>query len=387
MVKALLAAEDARFYDHSGIDVIRIGGAALRDIATRRMSQGASTLTQQLARAVFLSPEKTIARKVNEAFLTVEIERQFSKDQILTMYLNQIPFGHGNYGVEAASRWYFGHAAKTLTLPEAALLAGIIQRPAYYSPVRNAAAAKTAARLRPPQDARGGVHLGRAARGGGRRADRGFEGNARVDGRAVLLRRGPAVPREAVRRVRALPRGTARRLDAGPAPPALGRGRAPLGAPAPGPPLRIPQAPQPRRGGTRPRDVEGPLLVGRCGRAVRRPHGRRPEHVEDGRRGARRRQALRAAGLGLRVDARRAAPPRRSRAATSSRSRRSRTTRASPRRSSRRTRTSRARPSSSRTGREPSARSSAATTSTARSSTAPSRRSARSAPRSSPSSS
>ena len=114
MVKALLAAEDARFYDHSGIDLIRIGGAALRDIATRRMSQGASTLTQQLARAVFLSPEKTIARKVNEAFLTVEIERQFSKDQILTMYLNQIPFGHGNYGVEAASRWYFGHPAKTL---------------------------------------------------------------------------------------------------------------------------------------------------------------------------------------------------------------------------------------------------------------------------------
>ena len=143
MVKALLAAEDARFYDHSGIDVVRIGGALLKDLATRRMSQGASTLTQQLARAVFLTPEKTIARKVNEAFLTVEIERQYSKDQILTMYLNQIQFGHGNYGVEAASRWYFGHNAKDLTLPEAALLAGIIQRPAYYSPVRNAAAAKS----------------------------------------------------------------------------------------------------------------------------------------------------------------------------------------------------------------------------------------------------
>ena len=142
MVKALLAAEDARFYDHSGIDLVRIGGALVKDVATRRMSQGASTLTQQLARAVFLTPEKTIARKVNEAFLTVEIERQFSKDQILTMYLNQIQFGHGNYGVEAASRWYFGHPAKALTLPEAALLAGIIQRPAYYSPVRNAVTAK-----------------------------------------------------------------------------------------------------------------------------------------------------------------------------------------------------------------------------------------------------
>ncbi len=142
MVKALLAAEDARFYDHSGIDLIRIGGAAIRDLATRRMSQGASTLTQQLARAVFLTPEKTWARKINEVFLTVEIEKQFSKDQILTMYLNQIPFGHGTYGVEAASRWYFGHGAKTLTLPEAALLAGLIQRPAYYSPFNNATAAK-----------------------------------------------------------------------------------------------------------------------------------------------------------------------------------------------------------------------------------------------------
>ena len=142
MVKALLAAEDARFYDHSAIDLVRIGGAALKDIATRRMSQGASTLTQQLARAVFLTSEKTWARKINEVFLTVEIEKQFSKDQILTLYLNKIPFGHGNYGVEAASRWYFGHGARELTLPEAALLAGIIQRPAYYSPVRNAVAAK-----------------------------------------------------------------------------------------------------------------------------------------------------------------------------------------------------------------------------------------------------
>jgi penicillin-binding protein 1A len=143
MVSALLAAEDARFYDHSGIDLIRIGGAAIRDLATRRMSQGASTLTQQLARAVFLTPEKTWARKINEVFLTVEIEKQFSKDQILTMYLNQIPFGHGTYGVEAASRWYFGHGAKALSLPEAALLAGIIQRPAYYSPFNNVAAAKS----------------------------------------------------------------------------------------------------------------------------------------------------------------------------------------------------------------------------------------------------
>ncbi len=142
MVKAVLAAEDARFYEHSGIDLIRIGGAALKDLATRRFAQGASTLTQQLARSVFLSSEKSFARKINEIFLTVEIENGYTKDQILTMYLNQIYFGHGNYGVEAASTWYFGHSAKQLTLPEAALLAGLIQRPEYYSPLRNPEAAR-----------------------------------------------------------------------------------------------------------------------------------------------------------------------------------------------------------------------------------------------------
>ncbi|MGE5345226.1 MAG: penicillin-binding protein 1A [Acidithiobacillales bacterium] len=142
MVKAVLAAEDARFYEHSGIDVLRIGAALLKDLARRRMAQGASTLTQQLARSVFLTPEKTIARKINEAFLTIEIEKQFSKDQILTLYLNKIPFGHGTYGVEAASRLYFRHSARTLSLPEAALLAGLIQRPGEYSPLRNPATAR-----------------------------------------------------------------------------------------------------------------------------------------------------------------------------------------------------------------------------------------------------
>jgi penicillin-binding protein 1A len=142
LVKAVLAAEDARFYDHGGVDIIRIGGAALRDLATRRLEQGASTITQQLAKLVFLTPEKSFARKINEVFLTVEIEKRWSKDQILTMYLNQVYLGHGNYGVEAASRWYFSRPAKELTLPQAALLAGLIQRPEAYSPVRNPAAAK-----------------------------------------------------------------------------------------------------------------------------------------------------------------------------------------------------------------------------------------------------
>ena len=142
MVKAVLAAEDARFYEHGGIDLIRIGGAALKDLATRRLAQGASTLTQQLARSVFLTPEKSFLRKINEVFLTIEIEKSYSKDQILTMYLNQIYFGHGNYGVEAASTWYFGHPAREMTLPEAALLAGLIQRPEHFSPIRNPEQAK-----------------------------------------------------------------------------------------------------------------------------------------------------------------------------------------------------------------------------------------------------
>lgn len=142
LVKAVLAAEDARFYDHGGVDIIRIGGAALRDLATRRLEQGASTITQQLAKLVFLTPEKSFARKINEVFLTVEIEKRYSKDQILTMYLNQVYLGHGNYGVEAASKWYFDRPAKDLTLPHAALLAGLIQRPEAYSPIRNPSAAK-----------------------------------------------------------------------------------------------------------------------------------------------------------------------------------------------------------------------------------------------------
>lgn len=142
LVKAVLAAEDARFYDHGGVDIIRIGGAALRDLATRRLEQGASTITQQLAKLVFLTPEKSFARKINEVFLTVEIEKRYSKDQILTMYLNQVYLGHGNYGVEAASKWYFDRPAKELTLPQAALLAGLIQRPEAFSPIRNPAAAR-----------------------------------------------------------------------------------------------------------------------------------------------------------------------------------------------------------------------------------------------------
>ena len=135
--RAIVATEDKNFYRHGGIDLVRIVSAGAKDFLLHRYAEGASTLTQQLARAVFLNPQKSLARKVNEALLAVDIERRFSKDQILALYCNQIYLGHGNYGVEAAARYYFGVPAAKLTLAQAALLAGLIQRPEEFSPFRN----------------------------------------------------------------------------------------------------------------------------------------------------------------------------------------------------------------------------------------------------------
>ncbi len=133
---AVIAVEDANFYRHTGVDPQGIVRAAMRNLITGRWSQGASTLTQQLTRSLgMLSREKKLARKIKEMLLAIEIEQRFSKDQIFTMYANQVNFGHGNYGVEAASRFYFGKSAKELTLPEAALLAGLPQRPGELSPI------------------------------------------------------------------------------------------------------------------------------------------------------------------------------------------------------------------------------------------------------------
>ncbi len=134
---AIVATEDKTFFRHGGVDLTRTVSAVLADLKHQRYAQGGSTLTQQLARRIFLSPRKTISRKVNEYFVTFEIERRYSKDQILTMYVNEIYLGHGNYGFEAAARYYFGKRVKELTLPEAALLAGIVQRPEDQSPFRN----------------------------------------------------------------------------------------------------------------------------------------------------------------------------------------------------------------------------------------------------------
>jgi penicillin-binding protein 1A len=134
---ALISIEDKDFYKHSGINFWRIVGAAYRDIASAGKVQGASTLTMQLARNLFLSPDRSFHRKVQETMLAIQIERRFTKPQIFTLYANQIFLGHGVYGFEAASEFYFGKPARNLTLAEAALLAGLPKGPGVYSPINH----------------------------------------------------------------------------------------------------------------------------------------------------------------------------------------------------------------------------------------------------------
>jgi len=138
LLDALVSIEDKEFYRHWGINVWRIAGAAFRDIESGGKVQGASTLTMQLARNLFLSPDRSFHRKIQEALLAIQIERRFTKQQILTLYANQIYLGHGVYGFEAASEYYFSKPARQLILPEAALIAGLPKSPLYYSPINHA---------------------------------------------------------------------------------------------------------------------------------------------------------------------------------------------------------------------------------------------------------
>ena len=137
MVKAILAAEDDSFYEHSGIRPIAIVRALVVDVFHRGAKQGASTITQQLARNLFLSNEKTIIRKAKEAILALRLERIYTKDQLLEMYLNTIYMGHGAYGVEAASKTYFAKSPRNLAIDESAILAGLVAAPEKYSPFRS----------------------------------------------------------------------------------------------------------------------------------------------------------------------------------------------------------------------------------------------------------
>jgi len=135
LIEALLATEDTRFYSHRGIDPRGIARALLTNLRTLRRAEGGSTITQQLAKVLFLTPEKSLARKMKEILLAFQIEREYPKDKILEMYFNQIYFGHGAYGVEAAAQTYFGKSVDDLNLAEAAMLAGLPRAPNTYSPI------------------------------------------------------------------------------------------------------------------------------------------------------------------------------------------------------------------------------------------------------------
>ena len=141
MKQAIWAIEDDRFFQHIGVDPIRIVMAAYKNVVLGRKAEGASTLTQQLARALFLSPEKTYMRKVKEILLSLQIERYYTKEQIMEMYCNQIFLGGGSYGFEAGAQYYFSKSLKDLSLEECAMLAGLPKAPSQYSPTRDSKAA------------------------------------------------------------------------------------------------------------------------------------------------------------------------------------------------------------------------------------------------------
>jgi penicillin-binding protein 1A len=139
--KAFVAIEDKRFYEHHGVDPVGMSRALLRDVIGGGSVEGGSTLTQQLAKNLFLTRERTLSRKIQEAILAFWLERRYSKDQILELYLNRVYFGSGAYGVEAASQKYFGKSARLVTLPEAAVLAGLMKSPTKLAPDHNLAGA------------------------------------------------------------------------------------------------------------------------------------------------------------------------------------------------------------------------------------------------------
>jgi len=145
--KAFVAIEDRRFYDHWGIDLMGLVRAAYRNLTRDGGLQGGSTLTQQLAKNLFLTQERTASRKIQEAILSLWLEHNFNKDQILELYLNRVYFGAGAYGVEAAAQRYYGKSARNVSLSEAATLAGLVQSPSRLAPSRNREAAQSRAEL------------------------------------------------------------------------------------------------------------------------------------------------------------------------------------------------------------------------------------------------
>lgn len=136
-VNAVVSVEDHRFYDHIGIDFIAIGRAVVNDIRARRFAEGGSTITQQLAKNLYFSQEKKLERKIAEVFLAFDLEENYSKDEILELYVNSIYFGDGYYNVGQASAGYFGKEPSEMSEYESTLLAGIPNAPSRYAPTRN----------------------------------------------------------------------------------------------------------------------------------------------------------------------------------------------------------------------------------------------------------
>ena len=142
MIKALLAAEDAEYFEHEGIDYKGMARAFVENVLRRKFAQGASTITQQVVKQLLLTPEKSMRRKVQEIILARRLSQRFSKEEVLAIYLNQMYFGHGRYGVEAAARYFFGRSISDVDVGEAALLAGLVQSPERLSPYKHPDAAK-----------------------------------------------------------------------------------------------------------------------------------------------------------------------------------------------------------------------------------------------------
>ena len=140
--KAVVATEDRRFYEHGAVDVIGVGRALFTNYIAGRTVEGGSTISQQVVKNIFLSQERTMTRKAEELALAIQLERNYTKDEILEIYLNTIYFGHGTYGVKAASETYFGKHLRDLTLSECAMLAGLPQAPSAYDPISHPQEAK-----------------------------------------------------------------------------------------------------------------------------------------------------------------------------------------------------------------------------------------------------
>src|SRR4051794_2426076 len=137
LLQAVIATEDRRFYSHFGLDPIGLGRAVFTDLRAGHLVQGGSTITQQLAKVLFLTPERSLGRKIRELLLALWLERRFTKDQILEIYLNRVYLGAGTYGVDAAAHRYFGKSAQQLTLFESAVIAGLLKAPTRFSPARD----------------------------------------------------------------------------------------------------------------------------------------------------------------------------------------------------------------------------------------------------------